>query len=240
MTDLIIASHRDVISWGWNGEQLLTRLIELDNKHIPGMDAVDEGSALQWAPVFMQHPHTWALLVNPNGPASTDSVVGYWSFCTLRPESFQEALTGQLNDSQIAASSLQPISGPGEYDAYIVMFVVDQSFRKPGALMLVRSFFANLLTLARQGVFMRRLCANIFTPEGGKLAAILGLEHRVAHSKRGEMYARTLAPSSDKLFSASFAELNRLYHHRTDLQPSDLPKSGSVHLGIREDALLSA
>lgn len=213
-TDLILAFHDDVTSWEWSGEQLLTRLIELDTKHIDGMDDTDEGSVPQWAPVFMQHPDTWALLVEPSLLPATEAVVGYWSFCSLQPQCYEQALAGQLHDSEITPDRQRAIDRPGEYDIYIVMFVIAHAHRRAGSTMLVRSFFENLERLARRGVFVRRMSANAFTPAGARLCPILGLVRHGPHVKRGHIYARTISPTMENPFAAGFPELNRLYHAR--------------------------
>jgi hypothetical protein len=214
MSNLILATHQDVISWNWSGEELLTRLIELDTKHIEGMDETDEGSVPQWAPVFMQHPHTWSLLVDQALLPSLDAVVGYWSFCSLQPEPYAQAIAGCLNDSEITPASQRSINGPGEYDIYIVMFVIAHTYRRIGSAMLLRGFFENLLSLARKGIFVRRLSANAFTPAGVRMAPIFGVEPVCPHVKRGHIYARTITPDIEQPFPAVFAELNRLYHAR--------------------------
>jgi hypothetical protein len=216
MKTLSLARHHDVTGWGWTGGQLLARLIALDHKHVPGMDDTDEGTVSQWSPVFMQHPHTWSLLVDPARLPSLDAVVGYWSFCTLRPEAFEVALQGMLNDSDITSECLQPITGPGEYDAYIVMFVIEEAHRRQGAVMMVRSFFDNLLALAQQGIFVRRLCTNAFTAAGTRLSReVLRLDPLVPHSKRGHIFARAFFPATDDMFPPSFSALDEIYRaHR--------------------------
>jgi hypothetical protein len=214
MNNLILASHDDVVSWKWSGEELLTRLIELDTKHIDGMDETDEGSVPQWAPVFMQHPHTWTLLVDQTLLPSLDAIVGYWSFCSLQPEAYSRAIAGCLNDSEITPAIQRSIDGPGEYDIYVVMFVIAHAYRRAGSAMLLRGFFENLLTLARDGIFVRRMSANAFTPAGVRLAPIFGLEPACPHVKRGHIYARTITPGIKQPFPAVFPELNHLYHAR--------------------------
>jgi hypothetical protein len=212
MTPLRLAHHPDVLRWGWTGEHLLARLIALDHKNVHDMDDTDEGTVAQWSPVFMQNPHTWSLLVDPERLPSIEAVVGYWSFCTLLPEAYDLAIRGGLNDSDITPAVVQPIGGPGEYDAYIVMFVIEEAHRKPGAVMMVRSFFDNLLTLSREGVFVRRLCANAFTPAGERLCRnVLRLDAQSPHSKRGQMFGRTILPAAGAPFPPSFVELNEAY-----------------------------
>jgi hypothetical protein len=216
MNTLRLARHSDVLDWGWTGPELLARLIALDHKHVHEMDDTDEGTVAQWSPVFMQNPHTWSLLIDPARLPSIEAVVGYWSFCTLLPDAFEAALLGRLNDSDITPALVQPIADAGEYDAYIVMFVIEEAYRKPGIIMLVRTFFDNLLTLAGQGVFIRRLCTNAFTPAGARLSSrVLGLESHTPHCKRGQMFARTLLPADTDPFPASFSALNAIYRaHR--------------------------
>ncbi len=80
--------------------------------------------------------------------------------------------------------------------------------------MLLRGSFQNLLDPAHQGIFVRRMAANAYTPAGIRLTPFFGIEPVCPHIKRAHIYARTIPASLDRPFPAAFAELNRLYHAR--------------------------
>jgi hypothetical protein len=108
---LSLAHLEDVMQWGWNGATLLHHLIALDRRLLGDLltDA-REGTSEQWAPVFMAHPETWALLTT--GPKQ---IKGYWCFTALNDAQFRRAKAGELLDSEITLDTVAQLDIPGIY-----------------------------------------------------------------------------------------------------------------------------
>lgn len=180
--ELQIAGIDDVLTWGWNGTELLRHLIELDYLTTEDLTLAHEGSPEQWGPVFMGHPDTWRLLIL--GPRN---IVGYWHMAPLFPSEYALAKSGDLLDSQITADTLEPFAVPGHFDTYLVQVCMHPRHRHPrNVQLLFESMFGLLDELSEDGVFFREVTANGFTKVGRGLCRTLGLTliaDRAEHTK---------------------------------------------------------
>jgi hypothetical protein len=167
----------------------------------------EEGFPDQWAPVFMDHPDTWRLLLNEH-----DDIVGYWHFVPLFEEFFSSVKAGNLLDSSITSDNVPHIEIPGWYDIYFVVVAILPAYRGAVATKLLFSSLERVLeTLAEQGTYIRSICANAFTPAGISLCKTLNLKFLRTHEERGEVY---LADFETVLRSTVFnrnARLQRMY-----------------------------
>jgi hypothetical protein len=181
---LSIADVSDVVAWGWDGEQLLEELISIDYRTMEDLTLDHEGQAKQWAPVFMDHPETWRLLIS--GPRE---IVGYWHFVPLFESSYQRARAGQLLDSEITADTVRLFELSGCYDIYWVSICLLPQFRRPHALrMLFASMSDVIRALAEEGIFIREVCTNAYTRSGVSLCLSLGFQHLAEHEDRGRVF----------------------------------------------------
>jgi hypothetical protein len=190
--DLHVADINSVIAAEWTGIDLLERLIALDYEVFEELVPMHEGVPEQWAPVFMDHPETWRLLTN-----EAKEVVGYWHFVPLFDDDFACAIRGRLRDSEITADRVRLFELPGWYDIYFVSIALRARFRRPKVLIqMTRSLLEVLTDLARNGVFVRQVCANAYTPSGVGLCRSLGMAEVGRHEERGRIF---LAPMSELL-----------------------------------------
>lgn len=181
---IAIADVSDVLSWGWTGERLLDELIRIDYETLSDLTESHEGHAAQWSPVFMDHPETWRLLARAPG-----QLVGYWHFVPLFEETYELARTGGLVDSQITTDKVRVFEFPGWYDIYFVTFCLLSGFRRPHAFLhLLSSLFTVLQELADQGVYIRGVCANAFSPSGVALCRSMALKYTCDHAEHGKIY----------------------------------------------------
>jgi len=213
--DVEIASVDDVLAWGWDGKRLLDELISLDHQTIEGMSELDEGRTEQWAPVFMDHPDTWRLLIERPG-----QIVGYWHFAPLFDEEFGLAKDGRLHDNQVTTDKVQPCEYPGDYNMYITIFCLKPKFRRPTEVTKLFDSFLEMLTdLARHGVFFREVCANAFSPSGVALCRNFGMTPVKPHVSRGVIYIKQFYPFPDHHVFNRNVEFVELYErHFTDPQ----------------------
>jgi hypothetical protein len=200
----------------WTGVDLLTRLIELDYMIIDGLDLVNEGSAQQWAPVFMNYPDTWRLVVS-----NDKNIVGYWHFVPLDREMYLRALNGELLDSEITEDTLRYFGTPGLYDIYYVSVGIHPSHRNAkGNWLLLSSFLDVVAALAEHDVWINSICTLAFSRLGEKLCEDLKMRKIVTRTSHGEVYECTMiallgALNLDKYTSyQKYNRLIRLYAYK--------------------------
>lgn len=203
-----IAEDRDVKMWGWDSKKLLDELIKLDYETMAGLTRDMEGSTDQWAEVFSESPDTWRLLVNGN-----ESIVGYWHFVPLFPEDFQKAISGELKDSEITAERIVPLDQQGDYDIYVVSIALRRGYRNhEDRALLFGSLFEAIYSLAKDGIFLRNIVTNAFTPDGFRTCSRFGMKEMAHHLQHGSIFYRTLFPfnEEDKFFPRD-SEIRELY-----------------------------
>ncbi len=204
---LTVADIDNVISWGWDGSRLLDELIDLDYRTIDGLTQLHEGHTAQWSPVFMDHPDTWRLLIT--GPGD---IVGYWHFVPLFQSEYELAKQGQLTDSQITADTVRVLELPGWYNIYFVSICVHPPYRRtPRMRALYKAFLDVATELALEGVFIREVCANAYTPSGEALCKDLGFDFVTRHVDHGKIYATDFINLLNHDISKGHQELKRLY-----------------------------
>ena len=198
---LTVTGLGDVLDWGWTGEKLLEEFIALDYGTLEGLTAAHEGSPRQWAPVFMNHPETWRMLVSAPG-----EIRGYWHFAPLFPEDYERATTGRLLDSEVTADRVRMFELPGEYAVYFVQLCPHQRFRHPVHVrQLFRSILDVLEELADQGIFVRELCANAYTDVGRAICKSCGLAPLCSHIEHGSIFGGPIR----NVLNSQFGSLNR-------------------------------
>jgi hypothetical protein len=203
-----IADDRDVKMWGWDSKKLLDELIKLDYETMEGLTRDMEGSTDQWADVFSESPDTWRLLVN-----GSESIIGYWHFVPLFPDDFQKAKLGELKDSEIVAERIMPLDIPGDYDIYVVSIALRRGYRNhEDRSLLFGSFFEEVYSLAKDGIFIRNIITNAFTPDGFRTCTRFGMKAIAKHAQYGDIFYRTLYPfhEQDKFLERDM-EIRELY-----------------------------
>ena len=205
---LKVADINDVLRWNWDGRKLLERLIELDYATTgKELTPVHEGDPDQWGPVFMNHSETWRLLVT--GP---EKIVGYWHIAPLFSKEYELAKSGQLLDSQITLETVQLFELPGQYNTYFVQVCLHPQYRRPRQVQLLfKSIFEVFDTLAAEGIFIREICANAFTPVGKQLCRTFNMEWTCQHSGHGEIYFGPISAVLKNSLARRFPELQKRY-----------------------------
>lgn len=183
-----IADLRDVLAWGWSGEELAERVFALRRRTIQGLPPQGLGDPRVYASIFYQHPDSWRLLVDHDL-----HVVGCWHFLSLQPEGLTRALAGELCAQTITPALTRSLRTRGWHDIYVLTYMVQAEWHySTSSLRFARSMFDVLRQLALQGTYVRELVANFATQEGLALARGLRLEYVGPHSVRGGVYHRRL------------------------------------------------
>jgi len=215
--ELHIADLDNVTQWNWNGQQLLEKLISIDYEIFHELTPAQEGQASQWAPVFLDHPDTWRLMITP-----ANEIVGYWHFVPLFDDDYHRAIKGELRDSEITTDKVRVFELPGRYSIYFVSFGLFPRFRRTkGLKLLVDSLFDVLLGLARHGIFVEQICANAFSDSGEGLCKTFGMKYLAKHKERGNIYVATLAEILELDVCREYTELIALYHNHSSASGDD-------------------
>jgi hypothetical protein len=186
---LNVADIDDVLNWGWDGTKLLDAFIALDYATLADLTPEDEGDSKQWAPIFMDQPQTWRMLTT-----EPKVIKGYWHFAPLFPADFARAKAGELLDSEIKADRVQTLAEPGQYDIYFVQLCLHSRFRRPShKLRLFRSVLSVLDELRQDGIFIREVCANAYTPEGASVCTTFHMQPGAKHRNHGTIYSAPIA-----------------------------------------------
>ncbi len=190
IAELSVADLNNAISWGWNGEKLVKELMKIDAECIEGLAEEDEGTVSQWAPIRVEHPDTWRLIIDKPG-----SLIGYWSFVPLFGPDAELAKAGKLIEGQITADRIPEFELPGHYALYFVSMVLKPEFRRSEAIhMLYHSFLKVMEQLAEHGVFFDEIITNAYTLCGEAVCKSLGMSHITDHVRHGKIYIMKLYP----------------------------------------------
>ena len=215
--ELHIATLDNVVSWNWTGEKLLEKLIALDYQLLDELTPEQEGHVSQWAPVFLDHPDTWRLLITPG-----NEIIGYWHFVPLFENDLQQALQGKLLDSEITTDKVRVFELPSHYSIYFVSFGLLSIYRKTKAFkLLLNSLFDVLLDLAKDGIFVKEVCANAFTDSGAALCKTFGMTYLVPHTEHGKIYITSMVDVLRLDICNEYSELATLYRNHFGLSGSN-------------------
>lgn len=182
---LRVGDIRDVVSWGWDGTRLLDEFIRIDYETLESLDGESEGHSRQWAPIFMQHPETWRMLLAPD-----DSIAGYWHFAPLFDDVYASAEQGMLFDGEITADRVNCFEMGGCFKVYMCQICLLPAHRSTASIkMLLGSVLDVVDELSMHDIFISDLCANAFSLAGQSLCKSFGLSYRVPHVRTGSIYS---------------------------------------------------
>ncbi|HMJ87872.1 MAG TPA: toll/interleukin-1 receptor domain-containing protein [Vicinamibacterales bacterium] len=211
--ELHVADIDNVASWQWSGEELLNRLIALDREMFQGISDAHEGNATQWAPVFMDHPDTWRLVITP-----ANQIIGYWHFVPLFDDTYESARAGELMDSEITTDKVRVFEFPGDYKIYLVSIGLLPRYRRTKAfILMLNSLFDILLTLARDGIFISSVLANAYTESGIAMSRTFGMTRHGRHREQGDVFESAMVDILRQQPCRDYTELRRLYSEHYSL-----------------------
>ena len=197
-----VGSHDDIVRWRWDWVDFLKHLIKLDVDEVPTIDAAprhpwhrmrqgihrclerlglrskdpgDEGTPEQWAVIFEHHPQTWRMVLDTN-----DDVIAYWHVAPLQAEDYGRLIAGRFKAGMVTFDRLTLFENKGgHYNLFFVITVVNNAHRNKALYrQLFFSFFDVLekLAAAEPPVFITEVAADVWTPEGIKLAEFFGMK----------------------------------------------------------------
>lgn len=183
--NLTVVSIDDVLHWGWSITDLAGCLTKIDAATIGSV-----WTMRQWVPILESKRAIFPMLATAD-----NNIVGY-TFCfALMDSTFQTAMNGSLTEEDISISIISPMNSAGDYNLYCDTFTIMPDFQSVGSLLLLLGGYINeLIRLAQQGVYMKRICTKIISDSGVSLASLLAMKPVGHHRSGGTMYFGTYHP----------------------------------------------
>jgi hypothetical protein len=180
-----VEGYAYIRSKGWTGVDLAAKLQTLDFEIIEGVTRENEAPVDALGPIFEEYTQTWRILVDRH----TEDIVGYWRFVPLLPKIYERARAGKLLDSELTSDVMRYFGLPGTYDIYIAAMAIRRRYRNgKGDRKLFTSFLDILTELAKEEIFIGKICANGLTETGEKLCQGVGMEFKTTHEFDGKIY----------------------------------------------------
>lgn len=235
-----VGSHDDIVRWRWDWVDFLKHLIKLDVDEVPTIDAAprhplhrlqqgfhrylerlglrskdpgDEGTPEQWAVIFEHHPQTWRMVLDKN-----DDIVAYWHVAPLKAEDYGKLIAGRFKAGMVTYDRLTLFENKGgHYNLFFVITVVNNAHRNAALYrQLFFSFFDVLekLASAEPPVFITEVAADVWTPEGIKLAEGFGMKRVGRRTDDAKILIYTVAVTdvlNDAIAKKRFQSLRERY-----------------------------
>ncbi len=182
--DLEVVSERELLKRGRKLDDIVKERIALDYRTMRGLTRRDEGSMRQWVKVMHKSMDGSRMLLD-----STGSIVGYWHSLALKDKYFDLQKRGLLEDSQIDAESIFPLTKKGIYKLYNMEIALKRALQDTGVVnLLYDSYFDAIEEFAKKGIFFSEVCANAYTKAGEAVCRRCGMEHVADNISRGRIY----------------------------------------------------
>lgn len=235
-----VGSYDDIVRWRWDWVDFLKHLIKLDVDEVPTIGAVprhplhrlrqgvhrclerlglrskdpgDEGTPEQWAVIFEHHPQTWRMVLDKN-----DDIVAYWHVAPLKTEDYDKLIAGRFKAGMVTYDRLTLFENKGgHYNLFFVITVVNNAHRNAALYrQLFFSFFDVLekLAAAEPPVFVTEVAADVWTPEGIKLAEGFGMRRVGQRADDAKILIYTVAITdvlNDAIAQKRFQDLRERY-----------------------------
>ncbi len=186
----VVISVSEYVKRGKTIKELVLKIVAMDYDTFNGIREDQEGSLQLWIQKWSDHPDCSRILINKH-----DEVCGYWSVVALNDVDFQNMMQGNMLDGELSPDRILSPELPGIYSLYFITICIRLEDRNIHAFKeLLESFFDFLEELAKNGSFIKEICANGFTPKGRSLCEGLGMKKVCDHKDEGVVYHMTLMP----------------------------------------------
>ena len=183
------------------------RLVKNDLDLYADITELNEGSPEQWADFIENCPDNFSYLVNDN-----DEIVGDWSIVALDEETYARAVNGETVESEFTLDSTEYICFPGEYNGYLLNMSLNMEYKTlENNLKLVDSFFARLESFAKNGIFFKRFCVNVFRRDQQAFYKNFGFTYKCDNRELGKLYEIELLPYPKSALFEKRDVLKKLY-----------------------------
>jgi len=168
-----VASFAALLRSGFSADEVIEGIGEVFEALVPMPNTLpgnDMGDSEKWDALMREFPYCVFLLLDGR------RVCGYWMVLPVTTELYSAGIDGQNINRSISVLDTEEIDTPGIYQLYFVDLFILPEYRGANTVML-RSFVAFLLGLSRNGIFVRRIFANISSSPAQKTCAKIGFRH---------------------------------------------------------------
>lgn len=124
-----------------------------------------------WASLFRYTTDLWRVVVK-NG-----LIVGDWHMLPVKPEQFEDIVSGRITETDINIDSVEFLHFPGDYCFYVPAITIRNEFRDTAIRRSIMFSMINAIeAMARDGFFIGKIAAVATTPEGKSLCKSIGME----------------------------------------------------------------
>ncbi|MBR6594087.1 MAG: toll/interleukin-1 receptor domain-containing protein [Clostridia bacterium] len=182
--------YQELLELGYTSASISIQLVENDYIICNGIDSQNEGSAEQWEEFLRDNSDTFQYLIDEN-----NAIVGDWSIVALTDEAFDTAVKGELLEESIDINITEMICFPDLYNGYILSFSVLPDYRTmENYNLLIDSFLEQMTEYAKNGIFFKKWCINVFSREIEAMVKQLGFKFIANNKVFGKVYCCDFIP----------------------------------------------
>lgn len=202
--------YEDLIKLGLTAWDIAQNLVENDYEVYPDIAPENEADASLWKEYLSRYPDTFAYLVDQDM-----RIVGNWSFVSITEEQERLMEAGELIEGTFNVQNTECLFLPGDYTLYLLNLSCNEGFAKPQYYQaLIDELWKQMLAYAKDGIYFKRFCINVFHPVYEALWRSMGFQPVVKNRFSGHIYAQSLVPFPSTLKAkdpAIFLELKKRY-----------------------------
>lgn len=205
-----MVKYGELLDLGYTPSQIAIQLVENDYINCNGIGYENEGTAEQWEEYLQNDSDTFCYLINEK-----NKIIGDWSIVALTNEAFEKAKNGELLECEIGIDNTEMLCFPDEYNGYILTFSILPKYRTmQNYNLIVDSFLDQLEEYAKNGIFFKEWCINVFGKEVEALVKRLGFKYECDNKVFGKIYTCSFSPIPNIPMIQKHKGLVELYANR--------------------------
>jgi len=196
----------ELLKMGWTIRQYVEAATLLSYEEITGLTDEHNGEIEDNIKIVSEQPENRRILLDEN-----NNMIGMWSFKPFYDDIFQKAKNGELYDGEIRASML-PTLIPGIYNIYFSNICLKKHHRKSKVFKILWESIIELFQeWAKDGIYIKEICAQAYTTSGINLCKTAGLQFHKNHIDHGEIYCGYVWDLVENKYCNEFEEVRKLY-----------------------------
>lgn len=215
---------------GLNKSEIARQLVANDRKLYHNIDDDNEGDPSQWETYLSKYPQTFRYMVN-----SQNQIVGNWSMVTLSGADYRRAKEGKLLESELNIGSTEYFMFGGVFYGYLLNLSVNEEEMSPTNIRrLFESFLDQLDQFAKEDIYFKSWCVNVFLEDHEKRYEALGFTYACDNVKSGKMYTLDLWPYPKNKIFQKRKKLKQMYENKFSIRCRQLKSGEEVDSDLLE------
>ncbi|MEG3149239.1 hypothetical protein U1769_05020 [Sphingomonas sp. ZT3P38] len=211
-----VASFAALLRSGFSADEVIEGIEKVFEALVPMPDTLpgnDVGNSDKWEALIREFPYCVFLLLDGR------RICGYWMVLPVTTDLYSAGIDGRNINKSISVLDTEEIDTPGTYQLYFVDLFILPEYRGANTVML-RSFVAFLLGLSRNGIFVRRIFANISSSPAQKTCAKIGFRFVKDHCEHLSVkFSEDGSPHPTKIYELDLSSSDDvwLWHYGSEL-----------------------